>query len=217
MKPIGPSQAIILVLLWVSLQGCAVVLVGGVAVGASVAHDRRTTGTIVEDESVELKAGQLLRNDKEISTQAHINVTSYNLVILLTGEAPTEAIRERAASLVRGVDKVTQVYNEIIIAAPSALSARSSDAWITTKAKSALFKVEGLKNQDFDPSRVKVVTEGGVVYLMGLVNRQEADAATEAVRRVGGVQRVVRLFQYVDAPAPGKPAATTTPLPPPPQ
>lgn len=217
MKPIGPSQAIILVLLWVSLQGCAVVLVGGVAVGASVAHDRRTTGTIVEDESVELKAGQLLRNDKEISTQAHINVTSYNLVILLTGEAPTEAIRERAASLVRGVDKVTQVYNEIIIAAPSALSARSSDAWITTKAKSALFKVKGLKNQDFDPSRVKVVTEGGVVYLMGLVNRQEADAATEAVRRVGGVQRVVRLFQYVGAPAPGKPAATTTPLPPPPQ
>jgi osmotically-inducible protein OsmY len=176
--------------------GCAAVVVGGAAAGAIVLHDRRTTGTIVEDQGIELRAGERLRSDPALDAQTHINVTSYNQVVLLSGEAPTAELRERASELVRSDDKVRQVYNEIVIAAPSAMSARSSDSWITTKAKSALLSVDSLP--DFDPTRVKVVTERGVVYLFGLLTRAEADAVTETVRRVGGVQRVVRLFEYTD-------------------
>lgn len=195
-QPLSATGSLLIWLLLGSvLSGCVAVVVGGVAVGVAVTRDRRTTGTVVEDESIEIKAGDRLRSDAEIAAQAHLNVTSYNLEVLLTGEAPTEQLRARAGELVGGVEKVTRVYNEIVIAAPSAVSARSSDAWITTKVKTALFDVEV---PDFDPSRVKVVTERGVVYLMGLVTRQEAEAATEVVRRVGGVQRVVRLFQYLD-------------------
>jgi osmotically-inducible protein OsmY len=195
-QPLSATGSLLIWLLLGSLlSGCAAVVVGGVVAGVAITRDRRTTGTVVEDESIEIKAGDRLRSDAEIAAQAHINVTSYNLEVLLTGEAPTEELRARAGELVRGVEKVTRVYNEIVIAAPSAMSARSSDGWITTKVKTSLFDVEV---PDFDPSRVKVVTERGVVYLMGLVTRQEAEAATEVVRRVGGVQRVVRLFQYLD-------------------
>ncbi len=178
------------------LGGCAAAVVGGAAAGAVIAHDRRTTGTIVEDQAIELRAGEALRDNPQIASQSHINVTSYNQIVLLTGEAPTAELRERAGTLVRQDPKVRQVYNEIVIAAPSAMSARSSDTWITTKAKSALLSVEGLSG--FDPTRVKVVTERGVVYLFGLLTQAEADAVTETVRRVGGVQRVVRLFEYIN-------------------
>jgi len=177
------------------VSGCGVLVVGGAATGVAIAHDRRTSGTVIEDESIEIKAGQALGSDPEIKAQTHIDVTSYNLEVLLTGEAPTEDLRDRAGHLVSRVEKVTRVYNEIVIAAPSAMSARSSDTWITAKVKTALFDVDV---EGFDITRVKVVTERGVVYLMGLVTRAEAEATTDVVRRVGGVQRVVRLFQYLD-------------------
>lgn len=178
------------------LAGCAGAVVVGAAAGAVIAHDRRTTGTIVEDQAIEMRAAEALHDEPEIASKTHINVTSYNQIALLTGEAPTAELRERAGTLVRQDPKVRQVYNEIVIAAPSAMSARSSDTWITTKTKTALLNVEGLPG--FDPTRVKVVTERGVVYLFGLLTEAEADAVTETVRRVGGVQRVVRLFEYID-------------------
>lgn len=194
-----PSSLVCMLLLGLLLQtlvsGCGVLVVGGAATGVAIAHDRRTSGTVIEDEAIEIKAGQALGSDPEIKAQTHIDVTSYNLEVLLTGEAPSEELRDRAGYLVSRVEKVTRVYNEIVIAAPSAMSARSSDAWITTKVKTALIDVDV---EGFDITRVKVVTERGVVYLMGLVTRKEAEAATDVVRRVGGVQRVVRLFQYLD-------------------
>ncbi len=178
------------------VPGCAPVVVGGAATGAAVAHDRRTAGTVLEDQSIELKALARLREDPEIRDQAHINVTSYNLIVLLTGETPTEAMRHRAAEIVRGIDRVRQVHNELRVAAPSSMMSRSSDTLITAKVKTALFGVKGVEG--FDPTRVKVVTENGTVYLMGLVRRVEADAAAEAARTVSGVQRVVKLFEYLD-------------------
>ena len=174
------------------LSGCAAAVVTTGATAANVAHDRRTTGTFIEDQSIELKAISEFFKDKEINSNTHINVTSYNQVVLVTGEAPTEELRQRIIDIVNGIPKVTKVYNEITIAAPSAFSSRSSDSLITTKVKTKLLTMD-----NFDGTRVKVVTEKGIVYLMGLLTRDEAERATEVTRRSGGVQKVVKLFQYI--------------------
>ncbi len=178
-----------------TLNGCAPVVVGGAAAGANVAHDRRTTGTFIEDQSIELKAYSALGDAGDLKKQSHINVTSYNLIVLLTGETPTEAYRYEAQDVVSRIDRVRRVHNELSVAAPSSLMSRSSDTVITTKVKTSLF---GVKLEGFDPTRVKVVTERGNVYLMGLVTRAEGDAAAEQARNIGGVQRVVKLFEYYD-------------------
>ncbi len=179
------------------VQGCTPVVVGGTAVAtAEVVHDRRTAGTIIEDQAIELKAYRAIRKDKELASQSHISVTSYNMNVLLTGETPTEELRQRAAEIVRRIPKVRRVYNELAVAGPSSLTSRSNDALITAKVKLALFKIKGL--EDFDPTRVKVVTERGNVYLMGLLTHREAEAVAEAARRVSGVQRVIKLFEYID-------------------
>lgn len=178
------------------LQGCAPMVVGGVATGASVAHDRRTAGSIVEDQSIELKARTALNEEPELSRQAHINVTSFNMIVLVSGEAPTESLRQRAGEVVSGVEKVRRVHNELIVAAPSSMMTRSSDTLITAKVKTSLFSIKGM--EDFNPTRVKVVTENGTVFLMGLLTRAEADATARTASTVGGVQRVVKLFEYMD-------------------
>ena len=193
MKPVKQFSIIYLLLIVLSIQGCAAVVGGAAATGVATAYDRRTTGTIIEDQSIELKAGQSFRDDKEINDTSHINVTSYNLVVLVTGETPNEDIRNRIINIVKNIPKVTHVYNELTIGAPSSITSRSSDSLITSKVKTQLF---GLDN--FDGARVKVVTEKGVVFLMGLVTKEESDRATEAARQVGGVQKVVKLFQYID-------------------
>jgi osmotically-inducible protein OsmY len=185
-----------ILLLVTLLQGCAGAVVGGAAAGASVAHDRRSAGTVVDDEIIELKAREKLFSDKELFEQTHISVTSYNNILLLSGETPTDALRSRAFSLVSGIPKVRKVHNELVLAAPSSLLTRSSDTWITTKVKTNLFNIKNI--EDFDPTRVKVVTENGTVFLLGIVTRQEAEAVVNTSRTVKGVQRVVKLFEYLN-------------------
>jgi osmotically-inducible protein OsmY len=178
------------------LSGCVpVVLIGGAAATASVVHDRRTTGTIVEDSSIELRIKNELGKDEKISDQAHINVTSYNGIVLLSGEAPSQSLRTRTGEIARRDKQVRRVHNEIQIAAPSSLMTRSSDSWITTKVKSSLV---GLGIKGFDPSRVKVVSENGTVFLLGMVYHKEADAIVAQTQQVSGVQRIVKLFEYLD-------------------
>lgn len=173
------------------LNACAAVVVGGAATGASAAHDRRTTGTFIEDEAIELKSMKALSDDKELSSQVHLNVTSFNTIVLVSGEAPTEDLRRRAIEIIRNIPKVSHVHDEITIAGPSSLMSRSGDTLITTKVKTKL-----IAEKNLDGTHVKVVTENGVVYLMGLLNREDADKATEITRQTGGVQKVVKLFQY---------------------
>ncbi len=175
------------------LQGCAAVAVTGVVAGTAVATDKRTTGTVIEDQSIEFKAGRAFSADQALDDQAHINTTSYNTVVLLTGEAPTEELRQRAVELARNIERVTHVHNEITIAAPSSLMSRSSDTVITSKVKTKL-----LADKNVSGLNIKVVTEKGIVYLMGLSSRSQADKATEIARTTGGVQKVVKLFQYTD-------------------
>lgn len=176
------------------LQGCAggIVVAGGAA-GVAVAHDQRTTGSVIEDQAIELKIANAIRGDQELNEQSHINVTSYNGLVLLSGEALTEALRKRAEEYARDTQKVRKVYNELVLAAPSSLVSRSGDAVLTTKVKTRM-----VAEKDFDATRIKVVTENGVVYLMGLVQRARAAVATQIASETGGVQRVVTLYEYVD-------------------
>lgn len=173
------------------LSGCVGVMLGGAAGGASVINDPRTAGSQVEDESIELKAGNALHGEKDLAQQVHINVTSYNQIVLLSGEAPTEEMRARVFELVKGIEKVRTTHNEVTIAAPSPLTARTNDSWLTTSVKA---RIVGAK--ELNAIRIKVVTEAGTVYLLGLVTQQEADLAAQIASQTAGVQRVVKLFEY---------------------
>lgn len=176
------------------LAGCAPATVGAGAAGATaVARESRTIGTLIDDQLIELKASSAISNDAELSAQAHINITSYNFIILLSGEAPTEALRSKAEQIVREQPKVRRVHNKITIAAPSSTLTRASDVSLTTRVKAVFIGDEQLA-----ADRVKVVSENGVVYLMGLVTQAEAKRATELTSGVSGVQRIVQLFEITD-------------------
>ncbi len=186
----------VLALLCLLNSGCAPVVVGGaVATTASVGHDRRTTGAVVEDRAIFTRVLRALNDDKEMYRNSHINISVFNGWVLLSGETPTEAFRARAGEIARSQQKVRRVFNELTIAAPSSMMSRSSDTWITTKVKAALV---GIKLEGFDPTRVKVVTENGTVYLLGLVYHREGDATVAKAQEITGVQRVVKLFEYLD-------------------
>lgn len=176
------------------LQACAPVVVGGAAAtGTAVAIDRRTAGTMVDDQAVELKTLDAILSDKELYEQTHISSTSFNGLVLLTGQAPRAELRERAERIVSAYPEVRRVVNEITISAPNSVMTRTSDTWITTKVKTLMFA-----EKDFNGNNVKVVTENGTVYLMGLVRRAESDKAVAIARQVKGVQRVVKVFEYID-------------------
>ncbi len=173
-------------------QGCAPVAITGATTAVStVAADRRTTGTMIEDEAIEIKSRLALSDLKELNDRVHINFTSFNTTVLVSGEAPTEEDRQAVIDLVKNVEKVTVVHDEITVAAPSSLLSRSADSVITAKIKAKL-----IAEQDLSTLHIKVVTENGVSYLMGLVSEEEGDIATEVARRTGGVQKVVKLFEY---------------------
>ena len=191
--------AVLLIALAAALSGCAPLVVGGaVAGGTLVAVDRRPPDVMGTDERIELQAVSNISD--RLKDQAHINVTSYNKQVLLTGEAKTEALKQEAERIVAGLPEVKGVVNEIQVAAPSELGARSNDTYITSVVKSRMVTA-----QKFNPVHVKVVTEASVVYLMGLVTRKEADDATQIARTTSGVKRVVRVFEYIPDPQP-KPA-----------
>ena len=188
------SKYVLLLLLpLIVLQGCATAVITGAATGASIAHDRRTTGSVIDDQGIEFKAASAIYRNKAIYDQSHVNITSYNGTVLITGEALTEQLKQQIYELVRVIPKVRTIHNELIIAAPSALPSRSSDAWITSKVKAKITADENL-----DPFFVKVVTEHGIVYLMGIVTRTEAQRAVHIASTSAGVQRVVKIFEYAD-------------------
>lgn len=189
------------------LPACAPLLVGGAVVGGGlVVTDRRTSGAQLEDTAIELKASSRVR---ELSTLGQVSVTSYNRMVLLTGEVPTEADRARVEQAVRGVENVRSVVNDLAIAGNSSLGARSNDAILSAKVKATFVDAHDIQAQAF-----KVVTERGTVYLMGRVTEREAARATDLARSVPGVIKVVRVFEIL---SPGELSAlqsTSTPPPP---
>ena len=176
------------------IQGCFGVVATGTAVsGGLAAQDRRTPGNYIDDELIELQVLGTIYQGEEMSSQTHINATSFNGFVLLTGEAPGDSLRARATEIARNVPGVRAVQNEIALMAPSTLVERASDALVTGKVKVAL-----LGDEEINATQVKVVTERGIVYLMGLLRQAEADRVTEIVRRVAGVRSVVKLMEYIE-------------------
>lgn len=173
------------------LAGCATAVVGGVGVGAMMAADRRTPGTYILDEEIELTARA--RMHRQSMDGVNVNFTSFNRRLLLTGQVPNRERREEIRRLVADIPNVREVIDETVIATPSTLGSRTNDAYLTTKVKARLFESDKVA-----ANHVKVVTEASTVYLMGLVSRAEGDAAAEIAARTQGVARVVKVFEYQD-------------------
>ena len=174
-----------------SLSACAPLIVGGAVVGgAMVAIDRRTTGTQVDDETIELKANN--RMDDAFGDRARVSTTSYNRMVLLTGEVPTEADKITAEQAVARIDNVQSVVNEITVGPINTFSEKSKDTFIMAKVKASLVDAK-----DLFANSIKVVTHRGTVYLMGRVTEREAHRATEVARGVSGVVKVVRVFEIL--------------------
>ncbi len=187
------------------LSGCAPLMLGGAAVGALMASDRRTSGAQIEDEGIELRSASRVRDS--LVDRAHVNITSYNRQVLLTGEVPTAQDKQLVEQIVSRVDNVRAIVNELAVLGNTSLAQRSSDSLVTGKVKAAMVDAKDLFANAF-----KVVTERGTTYLMGRVSQREADRATEIARGTSGVLKVVRIFetvgdeelkQLLPAPAPG--------------
>ena len=219
MKPIARrlrplSAAMLVVGALTALPGCAPLLLGGAMVGGVlVATDRRTTGTQVEDQGIELKAAGVAR---DLATLGHINVTSYNRLLLITGEVPDDAQRLRVEQSLARVENVKSVVNELAVAGNTSSGSRANDVLLGTKVKASL-----LDAKDVQAAAVKVVTERANVYLMGRVTEREATRAAELASQVPGVSKVVRVFEIISdeelarmTPAPAAaPVTTATPMP----
>jgi osmotically-inducible protein OsmY len=173
------------------LTACLPLVAGGAAAGGAVAADRRTSGIYVEDENIELKA--VKKMETNLGEHAHVNVTSYNRNVLLTGEVPDAAAKAKAELLVKEIVNIRAITNEIAVGPKASLSSRSNDTYITSKVKTK-FVTEG----KFSANYVKVVTENSVVYLLGIVNKTEADAAADIASNTDGVSKVVKVFEYIN-------------------
>jgi osmotically-inducible protein OsmY len=220
----GRTAAVVMILaatLGGALGGCAALLVGGAVGGVLVYQDRRTSGTVVDDEGLEAKSATRIRDT--IGDRGHINVTSYNRVLLVTGEVPTEADKAAVGAALERMENVKGVLNELAVGPNSSLGDRSNDALITSKVKASLVDA-----RDIFANAYKVVTERGVVYLMGIVTEREAERGAQIARGVSGVKKVVTAFDIISeaelarlqparapapAPAPVAPASAATPEP----
>ncbi len=172
------------------LSGCAGLVVGGAVVGGLMITDRRTSGAQVEDQAIELKSANRLQ--QVLGDRGHVNVTSYNRMVLLTGEVPAEADRGAVEQAISQIENVRSIVNELAVGAPSSLGTRSNDVVLTSKVKATLIDARDLQAQAF-----KVVTERATVYLMGRVTEREARRAGDVARSVPGVQKVVRVFDLI--------------------
>jgi osmotically-inducible protein OsmY len=174
------------------LSGCIPLIIGGVAATASVATDRRSAGAQIDDELIEDKAtAEILERFK--GRDVHTNITSYNGNALVTGEAPTEGIKSEIGEIVRRMPKARSVQNELLVGAATNLGSRSNDTLITSKVKARFIEAN-----KFQINHVKVVTERGIVYLLGVVRPDEGSAAADIARTTSGVQRVVKVFEYIN-------------------
>ncbi|MDO4625793.1 MAG: division/outer membrane stress-associated lipid-binding lipoprotein [Pasteurellaceae bacterium] len=176
------------------LQGCvAAALFGGATVATNVGTDARTVGTQVDDSKLDLQVASAVNKDEQINQEGRVVAVSYSGRILLLGQVPDESLKETATGLAKGVNGVTEVYNEMTVGKPITFTQKSKDSWITTKVKSQMLTNDSVKSTD-----VKVVTENAVVYLLGNLTTSQADAAAEVARNVAGVEKVVKVINYIN-------------------
>ncbi|PKO45927.1 MAG: transporter [Betaproteobacteria bacterium HGW-Betaproteobacteria-22] len=172
------------------ITACVPVVVGGAAAGGAMAADRRTSGIYVEDQNIELKTVKTIHDT--LGEAAHVNVTSFKGNVLLSGEVPDEQAKIKAGEIILATESVRSLTNELVIGPKTSLSSRANDAYLTSKVKTQF-----VTENRFRANYVKVVTENGAVYLMGLVTPKEADDAVEIARNVSGVNKVVKVFEYM--------------------
>ena len=182
-----------LILMVFTLQACVPIVLGaGGAAAYSSLEDRRSTGTQIDDESIEVRASN--RISDRFGSNVHVNITSYNRIALITGEVPDERSREEAEKIVRAVPQVRDVTNDLQVAGISSYMSRTNDSYLTSKVRGRL-----LDTKRASPVHIKVVSESGVVYLMGVVTEAEADEVVDITRNTGGVRKVVKVFEYCTA------------------
>lgn len=176
------------------LQGCVTsAVVAGSAAGAKVASDTRTVSTIADDVSIDYHAHEALVADQNLNTEAHVVAASFNHVLLLIGETPTEELKDRAVDLVKNLPGVKRIVNKIVIDKPITFMQKSNDIVITGNVKARMLSTTNLKS-----SHIKVITENGTVYLLGKVSREQGAIAAEITRGSTGVRKVVKVFEYMD-------------------
>ena len=186
------NKLIAILLLLGLLQGCAAVVVGAGVGAASVAHDRRTLGTQVDDKTTAGRVISNLKEDEELDKTANINVHVYNGVLLLYGQAPNEALKNRAHQAAAQVKNIKKIHNLIRIGEPIATTTAANDLWLASKVRAQL-----LADERIDGLHISVTVEDSEVFLMGLVNNQEAQTAVDITRNINGVARVVKAFEYL--------------------
>lgn len=184
------AKAVLCVSLVGALQGCVPLVIGGAAMGAAATMDRRTLGAQTEDKAITVKAE--VQVPKLVGDAGHVNIASFNRKVLLTGEVRDQAMKAAVEREVRGIEGVANVINELVVAGPSSYTSRSSDALITGNVKGSLVEMKTISATSF-----KVVTERGIVYLMGRVTQREGDLGAKIAQSVSGVQGVVKIFDYL--------------------
>ena len=175
------------------LQGCVAAVIGGGAVAAKVATDPRTTGTQIDDETLEFKVENAVEKDAQIKAEGRVNAVSYNGRVLLIGQVPNRDVKDTATALAKGVEGVNEVYNELTVSPKISFAQISKDSWLTTQVKSKMFVDGRVKATD-----VKVISENGEVFLLGNVTQSQANAAADIASKISGVKKVIKVFKYLD-------------------
>ncbi|MCI2284993.1 divisome-associated lipoprotein YraP [Colwellia sp. MSW7] len=174
------------------LQGCAAVAVVAITTGASMATDRRSIGNQIDDQSIELEAYNEITKNKSLNANTNLHITSVNGSVLIIGQAPSTYLRDQAIKIVTNITGVARIHNQIRIGNVTSVTTQTNDVWLTSKVKTALFSSDEVNGKD-----IKVVTENGEVFLMGIVSKKEADAAVNITRNISGVNRVFKAFEYL--------------------
>lgn len=190
---IKPTVIAALTIIVMLTSGCASIIDATTKEPIQLDTGTRTFGTVLDDEKLETVAMVNIRKGDPALKAAHINVVSFNGVLLLTGEVSSGKLRDQAGSIVREIHLVRQVFNEIQVQGKTSVLSRTNDTWLTSKVKAVL-----ISNKDIDSSRIKIVTENGTVYLLGLLSRIEAEKAAKSISYIGGVQKVVKAVEYID-------------------
>ncbi|NMP15751.1 MULTISPECIES: BON domain-containing protein [unclassified Thalassotalea] len=174
------------------LQGCAAAIIAGVGAGAASVNDRRTIGAQVDDQTIEVKAYTLIADNSELDDVTRVQITSLNGTVLVVGQAPNQNIRNKVIATIKDIQGIRKLHNQIRIGNTTTIGTRTNDTWLTTKVKTEL-----LASDKLDGTAIKVITEDSEVFLMGMVNANEANIAVEIVRNINGVARVYKAFENI--------------------
>ena len=192
-RPLNRSLKIASVLMLASaIQGCAVVTVAAITAGATMATDRRSFGNQIDDQSIEFNAHNDLAKQKSLTDNTNLHIVSVNGSVLVVGQVPTTFLRDLAIKTVTKVQGINQIHNQIRIGSNTSITTQTNDIWLTSKVKSALFSSDKINAKD-----IKVITENGEVFLLGLVTKKEAEVAVDIARNINGVNRVFKAFEYI--------------------